>query len=116
MLPTLYIARHGETAWSLSGQHTGLTDLPLTDHGQNNAATSVTSPRTSFAKVFTSPLQRARAMCELAGFGAQAESIATWANGITAMMRTSHSGDPCQRPDGSYFAMAARAASRSAVG
>jgi len=37
MLPTLYIARHGETTWSLSGQYTGLTVLPLTDHGQNNA-------------------------------------------------------------------------------
>jgi len=74
MLPTLYIARHGETAWSLSGQHTGLTDLPLTVRGQSNARRLGNQLRgRSFAHVFTSPLQRARRTCELAGFGAEAE-------------------------------------------
>jgi broad specificity phosphatase PhoE len=73
-LPTLYLARHGETAWSLSGQHTGLTDLPLTEHGEQNARMlgkrlSGLSP----AKVFTSPLQRAKRTCELAGFGQRAQ-------------------------------------------
>ena len=73
-LTALYIVRHGETAWSLSGQHSGLTDLPLTDRGQNNARHLRNHLRgRSFAKVFTSPLQRARRTCELAGFGAQAE-------------------------------------------
>jgi broad specificity phosphatase PhoE len=68
-LPIIYVARHGETAWSLTGQHTGLTDLPLTEHGEHNArglAQRLKGLR--FAKVFTSPLQRAVRTCELAGF------------------------------------------------
>jgi probable phosphoglycerate mutase len=72
--PTIYLARHGETEWSLSGQHTGLTDLPLTPHGEELARKL--APRLkgmSFAKVFTSPLQRAKRTCELAGFAARAE-------------------------------------------
>ena len=73
-LPALYLARHGETAWSLSGQHTGLTDLPLTEHGERNARQLGERLRgLRFAKVFTSPLQRATKTCELAGFGAVAE-------------------------------------------
>src|SRR5262249_27186882 len=70
----VYLARHGETAWSASGQHTGLTDLPLTPRGERNARQL--EPRLrglSFAKVFTSPLQRALRTCELAGFRAAAE-------------------------------------------
>ncbi len=72
-LPQLYLARHGETAWSLSGQHTGLTDIPLTERGERNARLlgKLLQGRT-FARVFTSPLQRARRTCELAGFGAGA--------------------------------------------
>ena len=74
-LPALYLARHGETAWSLSGQHTGLTDLPLTEHGERNARQLGERLRgLKFAKVFTSPLQRAAKTCELAGFGAVAEA------------------------------------------
>jgi probable phosphoglycerate mutase len=73
-LPTIYLARHGETAWSLSGQHTGLTDLPLTERGERNARRLEERFRgVTFAKVFTSPLQRATRTCELAGFGAVAE-------------------------------------------
>jgi broad specificity phosphatase PhoE len=73
-LPVIYLARHGETSWSLSGQHTGLTDLPLTEHGEENARALRERLRgMKFAKVFTSPLQRARRTCELAGFGDIAE-------------------------------------------
>ena len=74
VLPIVYLARHGETAWTLSGQHTGLTDLPLTERGERNARRLEERLRgVTFAKVFTSPLQRARRTCELAGFGALAE-------------------------------------------
>lgn len=73
-LPVVYVARHGETAWSLSGQHTGLTDLPLTANGERNAKRLGERLRElTFAKVFTSPLQRASRTCALAGFGAMAE-------------------------------------------
>jgi probable phosphoglycerate mutase len=69
-LPTIYLARHGETAWSISGQHTGRTDIPLTDRGERNAQRlSERLHGLSFANVFTSPLRRARRTCELAGFG-----------------------------------------------
>jgi len=74
VLPIVYLARHGETAWTLSGQHTGLTDLPLTERGERNARRLAERLRGAiFAKVFTSPLQRATRTCELAGFGALAE-------------------------------------------
>src|SRR6266446_6187081 len=73
-LPTVYLARHGETAWSLSGQHTGLTDIPLTERGERNAhRLGERLQGLTYAKVFTSPLQRARRTCELAGFGSVAE-------------------------------------------
>jgi broad specificity phosphatase PhoE len=73
-LPIIYLARHGETAWSLSGQHTGMTDLPLTEAGERNARRLADRlAGLTFAKVFTSPLQRAKRTCELAGFGATAE-------------------------------------------
>ena len=73
-LPIIYVARHGETAWSLTGQHTGLTDLPLTEAGECNARRLLERLKgLTFAKVFTSPLQRAVRTCELAGFGAVAE-------------------------------------------
>jgi len=70
----IYLARHGETAWSLSGQHTGLTDLPLTARGECNARRLGERLRgIDFARVFTSPLQRAKRTCELAGYGERAE-------------------------------------------
>lgn len=72
--PELWLVRHGETAWSLSGQHTGLTDLPLTERGERNARrVGERLKGMTFAKVFTSPLKRAARTCELAGFGAAAE-------------------------------------------
>ena len=68
-LPTIYLARHGETAWTISGQHTGLTDLPLTEQGERNACSLGERLRgLTFTKVLVSPLQRAIRTCELAGF------------------------------------------------
>jgi broad specificity phosphatase PhoE len=73
-LPVVYLVRHGETAWSLSGQHTGLTDLPLTERGQRDGIhLGERLKGMTFAKVFTSPLQRATLTCKLAGFGDVAE-------------------------------------------
>lgn len=69
-LPIVYLARHGETAWSLTGQHTGLTDLPLTERGERNARRlGERLSGLTFAKVLSSPLERAFRTCELAGFG-----------------------------------------------
>jgi len=73
-LPVIYIARHGETPWTITGQHTGLTDLPLTPQGEKNAkALAGRLKGQGFAKVLTSPLQRAKQTCALAGFGSVAE-------------------------------------------
>jgi probable phosphoglycerate mutase len=73
-LPIIYLARHGETAWTISGQHTGLTDLPLTAAGERNAVRLGGRLKgLNPARVFTSPLQRAVRTCELAGFGKAAE-------------------------------------------
>lgn len=72
--PVVYLARHGETAWSLSGQHTGLTDLPLTPRGECNARKlGARLKGMEFARLFTSPLQRAKRTCEIAGFGPRAK-------------------------------------------
>jgi broad specificity phosphatase PhoE len=73
-LPMVYLARHGETAWTLSGQHTGRTDLPLTEKGEQEARLLGERLRgMKFAKFLTSPLQRAALTCKLAGFGDVAE-------------------------------------------
>jgi probable phosphoglycerate mutase len=73
-LPKLYLARHGDTAWTESQQHTGRTDLPLNEHGEQHARQLGDRLRgISFARVFTSPLRRASKTCELAGFGVGAE-------------------------------------------
>jgi broad specificity phosphatase PhoE len=74
MAGELWLIRHGETAWSLSGAHTGRTDLPLTAEGEKKAmALRAKLAGHDFALVLTSPLQRARRTCELAGFGATAQ-------------------------------------------
>ena len=78
----VFLIRHGETEWSLSGQHTGNTDIPLTDHGE--AAARLLAPvlaERDFSLVLCSPLQRARRTCELAGLGDQASidpDLAEW--------------------------------------
>lgn len=73
-LPIVYLARHGETAWTISGQHTGLTDLPLTERGERTARRLGERLKgLTFVKVLTSPLQRAARTCELAGFKLVAE-------------------------------------------
>jgi broad specificity phosphatase PhoE len=74
-LPVVYLARHGDTAWTVSGQHTGRTDLPLLPEGEENACRLGERLKgMHFVKVFTSPLQRAARTCELAGFGSVAET------------------------------------------
>ena len=104
-LPQIYLARHGETAWSLSGQHTGLTDIPLTERGERNARSlGQRLQGLSFAKVFASPLQRARRTCELAGFGDRAEidpDLVEWNYGDYEGLRTADIHK--QRPDWQLF-------------
>ena len=73
-LPVVTLVRHGETAWSVSGQHTGRADIPLTPAGEAAAVRLAGRLRGhTFARVWTSPTQRARRTCELAGFAAAAE-------------------------------------------
>ena len=68
-VPTIYLARHGETEWSLNGRHTGRTDLPLTTTGENDARKLGERLKgLTFSHVFASPLSRARRTAELAGF------------------------------------------------
>jgi probable phosphoglycerate mutase len=73
-VPTIYLARHGETPWSISGQHTGRTDVPLTAKGEADAA-KIGARLTGihFARVFSSPLSRAKRTAELAGFTPELE-------------------------------------------
>jgi probable phosphoglycerate mutase len=91
-LPVVYLARHGETAWSLSGQHTGRTDLPLTERGEQQARGLGQRLRgASPVKVLTSPSQRARRTADLAGFGGLAEidpDLAEWDYGQYEGRRT----------------------------
>jgi broad specificity phosphatase PhoE len=100
-LPQVYLVRHGETAWTISGQHTGRTDIPLTERGEDDAQELSARLRgLSFAKVFTSPLQRARRTGELAGFGERAEAdpdLMEWDYGAyegrrTIDIRAEHAG------------------------
>ena len=104
-LPVVYLARHGETAWSLSGQHTGLTDLPLTDRGERNVRRLGERLKgLKFTKVFSSPLQRATRTCELAGFGGQVEidrDLFEWNYGKYEGRRTQEIH--AERPDWQLF-------------
>ena len=74
MLPRIHLIRHGETEWSLSGQHTGRTDIPLTARGEDAARELGQRLRDiQFTRVLTSPRLRAQRTCELVGLGAVAE-------------------------------------------
>src|SRR5580704_10030202 len=89
----IYVVRHGETEWSLSGQHTGSTDIPLTGHGEEEARRL--APHLScirFSAALCSPRQRAKKTCELAGLGALAQvepDLAEWDYGDYEGLRTS---------------------------
>ncbi len=104
-LSTVYLARHGETAWSISGQHTGRTDLPLTERGERNARRLGERIRgMTFTKVLTSPLQRAFRTCVLAGFGEVAQiepNLLEWNYGDYEGLRTAEIH--ANRPDWQLF-------------
>jgi probable phosphoglycerate mutase len=104
-LPAAHLARHGETAWSITGQHTGLTDLPLTERGERDARRLGDRLRgLTFARVLTSPLQRAARTCELAGFGAAAEidkDLVEWDYGAYEGRRSAEIW--AERPDWQLF-------------
>ena len=112
MTGEVFLIRHGETEWSLSGQHTGSTDIPLTDHGEAEARRlAPVLADQDFSLVLCSPLQRARRTCELAGLSEQASidpDLAEWNYGsyeglTSTAIRVLHPGwlvfrDGC--PDG----------------
>src|SRR6478672_13450264 len=104
-LPIVYLARHGETAWTISGQHTGLTDLPLTERGERTARRlGERLKELTFSKVLTSPLQRAARTCELAGFKPVAEvdkDLVEWDYGEYEGRRTAEIR--AERPDWELF-------------
>jgi broad specificity phosphatase PhoE len=99
-LSIAYLARHGETAWTLSCQHTGLTDLPLTEHGEHAARRlGERLERVTFAKVFTGPSQRTG---ELSGVRPVADpDLVEWNYGKYEVRR----GDEirAERPDWNLF-------------
>ena len=104
-LPVVYLARHGETPWSLTGQHTGLTDLPLTERGERNAkALGSRLNGLKFSMVLTSPLQRAARTCALAGFASAVKSdrgLLEWDYGQYEGRRTAEIH--VERPDWELF-------------
>ena len=104
-LPIIFLARHGETAWTISGQYTGRTDLPLTGRGERNAAQLGERLKgLTFDKVFCSPLQRARQTCELAGFGSVAaidSNLLEWDYGQYEGLRSTELH--ASRPDWQLF-------------
>jgi broad specificity phosphatase PhoE len=102
---SLYLIRHGETAWSISGQHTGRTDIPLTARGEQDARTLAEGLRAvGFSRVFTSPPQRARRTCELVGLDATAQiepDLAEWDYGEYEGQRSADIRK--RRPDWNLF-------------
>lgn len=91
-LPRVYLVRHGETAWTITGQHTGRTDLPLTPRGEDEArGLAARLDVLHGTTVFTSPLQRAHRTCELAGFADSAHvdpDLVEWDYGEYEGVRT----------------------------
>jgi len=91
-LPLIYLARHGETDWSLTGQHTGLSDIPLTPRGERNAIRLGKRLETqTISQVFTSPLKRALHTCQLAGYATTAQidpDLVEWNYGKYEGLRT----------------------------
>ncbi|SDY56993.1 histidine phosphatase family protein [Herbiconiux ginsengi] len=100
--PRVVLVRHGETEWSVTGQHTGRTDIPLTAGGEEQArAVGRVLAGKKFGLVLTSPRQRATATAEIAGFGAQAEvdpDLAEWDygayEGLTSPQIAERFGEP----------------------
>jgi broad specificity phosphatase PhoE len=105
VFPVIYLARHGETVWSRDGRHTGRTDLPLTQQGERNVERlRERLAGLVFAKILTSPLQRAKRTCELVGFGAVAEidpDLLEWNYGDYEGIRTAEIRK--KRPDWVLF-------------
>jgi broad specificity phosphatase PhoE len=103
--PRLFYFRHGETEWSLSGQHTGVTDIPLTPHGEAQArALRPWVEAISFSHVLTSPRLRTRTTCELAGLGPRSEiepDLAEWNYGDYEGRRSADIGE--ERPGWNIF-------------
>jgi len=105
MLPRLFLIRHGETEWSLSGRHTGRTDIALTGRGEEDAKALGSRLRAfTLEAVFTSPSLRARGTCELAGLAAAAEidpDLAEWDYGDYEGLTTAEILET--RPDWNLF-------------
>jgi len=105
MLTHLYVIRHGETAWSLSGQHTSHSEIPLTPKGEADARSLAERLRpVRFSEVITSPRIRARKTCELAGFGSRCtidQDVAEWNYGDYEGLRSSEIH--ATRPDWNIF-------------
>lgn len=106
----LWLVRHGETEWSLSGAHTGRTDIPLTDHGRRRAEELRDFLKgTDFQKVLVSPMQRARETCEIAGLGAQAKvdpNLREWDYGVAEGRTTQQMREQTSDPDWSVWTRA----------
>jgi probable phosphoglycerate mutase len=103
--PRIWLARHGQTEWSLAGKHTGRSDIPLTPEGEQEARKlGARLQKASYALVLMSPLQRARNTCELAGFGSKAEQapdLMEWDYGAYDGLKSSEIR--AKRPDWHLF-------------
>lgn len=104
-LPRIFLVRHGETEWTITGRHTGRTDIPLTDSGESDArALQARLQALRVSLVLTSPLQRARRTAELAGFGDLAQidpDLTEWNYGAYEGRRTADIR--AERPDWNLF-------------